>query len=59
MTTPTLSYVDRYDCESGCPLDCNYSDCCMMLNAEGEYVRWEDYERLALELAALKQETQA
>ena len=54
MTTPTLSYVDRYDCESGCPLDCDSSDCCMMLNAEGDYVRWEDYERLLRELEALK-----
>ena len=54
MTTPPLLDVDRYDCEGGCPADYDSSGCGMVPNSTGDWVRWEDYERLLRELEALR-----
>ena len=50
----TATTIPRYDCECGCPADYDSSGCGMVPNSTGDWVRWEDYERLLRELEALK-----
>jgi hypothetical protein len=59
MTTAETTPVERFNCGSGGAQFCQ--GCYMMEpdNEHGEYVRWEDYERLQTAIEAIRNELAA